>query len=86
MLDIDDGLYRERGEPPSQHFTLIFNTFVMMTLFNEVNARKIHGEHNIFEGITGNPLFYCIWVVTFVAQVGGGGEAVVAARKFVFCF
>ncbi|XP_045126514.1 plasma membrane calcium-transporting ATPase 4-like [Portunus trituberculatus] len=69
MLDIDDGLYRERGEPPSQHFTLIFNTFVMMTLFNEVNARKIHGEHNIFEGITGNPLFYCIWVVTFVAQV-----------------
>ena len=39
---------------PSQHFTLIFNVFVLMTLFNEINARKIHGERNVFEGI----LFY----------------------------
>ncbi|XP_050710022.1 plasma membrane calcium-transporting ATPase 2-like isoform X2 [Eriocheir sinensis] len=69
LMDIDDGLYTGRGEPPSQHFTVIFNTFVMMTLFNEVSSRKIHGEHNILLGITGNPLFYCIWVVTFAAQV-----------------
>ncbi|XP_042884673.1 plasma membrane calcium-transporting ATPase 2-like isoform X1 [Penaeus japonicus] len=69
LVDIEDGLYAELGEPPSQHFTLVFNTFVMMTLFNEVNARKIHGEHNVFEGITKNPLFYCIWFVTFGAQV-----------------
>ncbi|KAK3873645.1 hypothetical protein Pcinc_021367 [Petrolisthes cinctipes] len=69
LVDIDDGLYASQDEPPSQHFTLIFNTFVMMTLFNEVNARKIHGEHNVFQGITNNPLFYCIWLVTFAAQV-----------------
>ena len=31
------------------HFTMVFNTFVMMTMFNEINARKIHGEHNIFK-------------------------------------
>ncbi|ROT70122.1 calcium-translocating P-type ATPase, PMCA-type, partial [Penaeus vannamei] len=68
LVDIEDGLNAELGEPPSQHFTLVFNTFVMMTLFNEVNARKIHGEHNVFEGITKNPLFYCIWFVTFGAQ------------------
>ncbi|XP_042229186.1 plasma membrane calcium-transporting ATPase 3-like isoform X2 [Homarus americanus] len=69
LVDIDDGLYARLDEPPSQHFTLIFNTFVMMTLFNEVNARKIHGEHNVFQGITRNPLFYCIWIVTFASQV-----------------
>uniref|UniRef100_A0A1I8I9W2 Calcium-transporting ATPase n=1 Tax=Macrostomum lignano TaxID=282301 RepID=A0A1I8I9W2_9PLAT len=36
------------GSPvPTQHFTAIFNAFVMMTLFNEVNARKIHDQRNI---------------------------------------
>lgn len=26
----------------SRHFTFVFNTFVMMTVFNFINARKIH--------------------------------------------
>ncbi|XP_069941031.1 plasma membrane calcium-transporting ATPase 2 isoform X2 [Cherax quadricarinatus] len=69
LVDIDDGLYAKLGEPPSQHFTLIFNTFVMMTVFNEINARKIHGEHNVFQGITSNPLFYGIWIVTIAGQI-----------------
>lgn len=37
------------SHPPSQHFTIVFNSFVMMTLFNEINARKIHGERNVFK-------------------------------------
>ena len=69
LLDIDDGRYAEPGDPPSQHFTFIFNTFVMMTLFNEINSRKIHGQRNIFRGIFANPIFYCIWLGTFVSQV-----------------
>lgn len=32
----------------SRHFTFIFNTFVMMQLFNFLNARKLHEEINIF--------------------------------------
>jgi hypothetical protein len=28
----------------SRHFTFIFNTFVMMQVFNFINARKIHEE------------------------------------------
>ena len=31
----------------SRHFTFIFNAFVMMQLFNFINARKLHDEVNI---------------------------------------
>ena len=54
---------------PNQHFTIIFNTFVMMTLFNEINARKIHGQRNVFDGLGRNVVFVGIWVGTFLAQV-----------------
>ena len=66
FLDIDTGI---GSAEPSQHFTIIFNTFVMMTLFNEINARKIHGQRNVFEGIFTNPIYYCIWIATAASQV-----------------
>ncbi|UYV61055.1 PMCA [Cordylochernes scorpioides] len=69
IFDIDSGLYAPLGAEASEHFTIIFNTFVMMTLFNEVNARKIHGERNIFEGFFSNHIFYSIILITTVAQV-----------------
>jgi len=53
----------------SGQFTLVFNAFVLMTLFNEINARKLHGERNVFKGIFTNPFFYCIWIGCFIAQV-----------------
>jgi len=66
LLQISSG----RDDPvPSQHMTVVFNTFVMMTLFNEINARKIHGQRNVFNGIFTNPIFYGIWVATFALQV-----------------
>jgi len=42
----------------------------MMTLFNEINARKIHGQRNVFDGLNRNPLFVGIWISTFLVQVG----------------
>lgn len=69
LFNIESGRYQDYKLPPSQHFTIIFNTFVMMTLFNEINARKIHGEPNVFARIHTNPLFICIWICTLVAQV-----------------
>ncbi|CAF0812104.1 unnamed protein product [Didymodactylos carnosus] len=59
----------ELGREPSQQFTIVFNAFVLMTLFNEINARKLHGERNVFKGIFRNPFFYCIWIFSFVAQI-----------------
>lgn len=51
----------------SRHFTVIFNTFVMMQLFNFLNSRKLNDEvqypltqTNIFEGITRNVVFMVI--------------------------
>jgi len=69
IFDIDSGREVVLHAPPSQHFTIIFNTFVMMTLFNEINARKIHGQRNVFDGLNRNPLFIGIWITTFLVQV-----------------
>ena len=57
------------GRELSKQFTMVFNAFVLMTLFNEINARKLHGERNVFSGIWRNPFFYGIWLSCFAAQV-----------------
>ena len=36
---------------PSRHFTMVFNTFVVLQIFNFFNCRKIQDELNILEGI-----------------------------------
>ncbi|XP_063150297.1 plasma membrane calcium-transporting ATPase 3 isoform X1 [Candoia aspera] len=69
IFDIDSGRNAPLHSPPSEHYTIIFNTFVMMQLFNEINARKIHGERNVFDGIFGNPIFCTIVLGTFGIQI-----------------
>ncbi|XP_061677755.1 plasma membrane calcium-transporting ATPase 1-like isoform X5 [Syngnathoides biaculeatus] len=69
LLDVDCGRNAPLHAPPSEHYTMVFNTFVLMQLFNEINARKIHGERNVFEGILDNPIFCSIVLGTFVIQV-----------------
>ena len=67
IFDIDSGLEDPMSghvSSTSQHFTMIFNSFVMMTLFNEVNARKLHGQINVFQGLDRNPIFIGIWIST----------------------
>jgi len=53
---------------PSLHYTIIFNTFVVMTLFNEINSRKLHGEMNVFHNITANPYFASIFFLIALFQ------------------
>ncbi|XP_029771920.1 plasma membrane calcium-transporting ATPase 2 isoform X1 [Suricata suricatta] len=69
MFQIDSGRNAPLHSPPSEHYTIIFNTFVLMQLFNEVNARKIHGERNVFDGIFRNPIFCTIVLGTFAIQI-----------------
>jgi len=75
MFDIDSGRLTgsedtgAKSRAGNVHFTMIFNVFVLMTLFNEINARKIHGQRNVFKGFFSNPIYYVIWISTFVSQV-----------------
>ena len=55
----------------SVHATALFNTFVMMTLFNEINCRKLEGEYNVFKGILNNKYFISIWLLTMAVQILG---------------
>lgn len=69
LVEKDDGLFEGWKKQNSVHYTLIFNTFVWMQLFNEVNCRNLKGEVNVFKGILRNPLFCAILLVTSVLQV-----------------
>ena len=51
-------------------YTMVFNTFVFMQCFNEINARKIKAhEFNVFEGFFNNPLFIIIELITVIVQI-----------------
>lgn len=62
------------------HYTLFFEIFVFLQLFNEVNARKLKkDEYNAFAGFWKNPLFLIIFWGTLFVQillVQTGGYAV----------
>uniref|UniRef100_A0A6G3MEG9 Plasma membrane calcium-transporting ATPase 3 (Trinotate prediction) n=1 Tax=Henneguya salminicola TaxID=69463 RepID=A0A6G3MEG9_HENSL len=52
----------------TQHITFIFNIFVFMTLFNEINATKIHAERNVFRGNFKNKIFVSVIIITLILQ------------------
>ncbi|PHJ16591.1 calcium-translocating p-type pmca-type protein [Cystoisospora suis] len=53
----------------SRHYTLVFNTFVFMQIFNMLNARKINDEWNIFSGVLKNKMWISIAVFISAVQV-----------------
>eukprot|EP00605_Chrysophyceae_sp_TOSAG23-4_P000909 GSChrysophyteH1.ASY1.ANO1.1003.1 assembled CDS len=52
----------------SEHTSLIFTTFVICQLFNEINARSIDDKMNVFSGIFDNGLFIGVIAVTSCVQ------------------
>ena len=68
---------------PTTHYTMVFNVFVMMQVFNEFNSRKIHNEWNVFENIFDNSMFWFIVIGTIIVQliiVEIGGEIMETTR------
>lgn len=62
----------------SVHGTYVFNVFVMMQVFNFVNARVIDDSLNIFKNVTNSSMFITIVAVILFGQVvliTFGGEA-----------
>ena len=45
-LDIKSGNEGGHGAEATQHFSIIFNAFVLMQLVNQLNMRKLHHEFN----------------------------------------
>jgi len=53
----------------SRHYTILFNMFVLMQVFNEYNARFLRGEWRIWRGLDKNPLYLAISLGTLTFQV-----------------
>jgi len=75
-----------KGHPQEKAFneektvlkTMVFNTFVFLQIFNEINCRRIDNRLNVFAGIYKNAYFICIFIFIAVAQfliVTFGGDA-----------
>ncbi|CAG9314301.1 unnamed protein product [Blepharisma stoltei] len=88
MLDIEEGYgHEEWSQENGTHFTLIFHTFVMCQVFNEINCRKLSlTEINVFRGFFNNPLFLGIMAVTTIVQLllvqYGGNPVKVSGLSF----
>ncbi|ORY08628.1 calcium-translocating P-type ATPase, partial [Neocallimastix californiae] len=58
--------------------TMVFNTFVFLQIFNEINCRRIDNRLNVLAGIHRNAYFICIFIFIVIAQfviVTFGGDA-----------
>jgi Ca2+ transporting ATPase len=83
VFGLERGDLVEKTGANSIHYTFIFNSFVWMQLFNEFNARSLHGEFNVFKGVLNNRLFCVIVVVSAILQVimvEFGGDAMHVAE------
>jgi len=75
------------------HLTIMFNIFVLCQLFNEINARRIYDEMNIFSNFFNNPIFIGVMIFTLGAQyliVQYGGEFTathpLTGQQWLICF
>jgi len=50
-------------------FTVVFNTFVYMAAFNEINARRLDNHWNAFEKFFSNYIFVAVVLVTCLVQI-----------------
>merc|ERR1712194_935395 len=68
LFDLPSGRNRAYIDEPTQHFTLIFNVFVYLQLFNFFNCRRLRHEWNAFENVSKSRTFLIVWVFCAVVQ------------------
>ncbi|KAJ3103218.1 hypothetical protein HDU96_009373 [Phlyctochytrium bullatum] len=64
-----EGNAGEIGDQKAKLRTIVFNSFVMMQMFNQINCRRIDNTINVFNGILRNPFLYCIFIGVVFCQV-----------------
>lgn len=53
--------------PKVEMYTIIFNAFIMMQLFNMINARKLgERDFNVFKGFFNNGLFIAVYIFMWI--------------------
>ena len=67
--EFDDYYTREEEYDEQGAKSLLFNAFIFMQVFNEINSRKILDEYNVFEGIFKSPIFFGVLAVTVLLQI-----------------
>ena len=92
--DTDDWINLD-GTPSNKCkvFTMLFNTFIYLHLFNKINCRKVKGDQmNVFEHIHSNFYFISVFFGIALAQyaiVQWGGQmtrcAALDGEQFAFC-
>jgi magnesium-transporting ATPase (P-type) len=60
-------LYEERQAKGTN--SLVFNSFILMQVFNMINSRKVMDEINVFEGIFRNHTFAIVFVIIVAVQI-----------------
>jgi Cation transporting ATPase, C-terminus len=72
--------------------TMVFNTFVWLQIFNEINCRRLDNKINMFSGIQRNPFFMVIMVImvacqTLIIFVGGAAFSVTPlnSHQWIIC-
>ncbi|KAF5562058.1 Ca2+-transporting ATPase [Fusarium napiforme] len=63
------GWYGDSEHDTKQLKTLVFNTFVWLQIFNEINNRRLDNKLNIFEGLHRNVFFIIINLIMIGGQV-----------------
>jgi len=60
----------EWNDETGKHYSIFFNVFVLLQVFNEINARKLKSEeYNVFENFFNNKLFLVIVIGTIIIQL-----------------
>ena len=65
---LDDAGVMRHYTNEGMHYTFLFNTFVWLQLFNEINSRKCNDEINVFVGILDNAWFVSIFIISCGCQ------------------
>jgi len=69
MFFLPQNTPKGEGTEKLLHMTYVFQIFVFMQIFNQLNARLLTPTFNIFDGICRNWLFIAVALSTFVIQM-----------------
>ena len=78
----------------AQMYSIFFQTFVLMQIFNQINSRKLgQKEYNVFASFFNNPIFLVLLILTFgiqifIVQYGGHymGTVPLTWKQNGYCF